>query len=174
MNRKRIGTAFVIGLTLALSGCAAPQQPTQQPTQKDTPVAEMTWQDAKAATQATETEIAGRIPADKVADIAQTPEGTLTSCGDGGHSWNGSTTVTLRNGVDAEEVVTALEPQFAGGPFDVRTRRNIADKYEIQLVAPDLTENYIIAEDVTPGTIRISSASPCFTLPDGVYPGGTF
>ncbi|WZH35747.1 MAG: hypothetical protein PIR02_13330 [Microbacterium enclense] len=166
--------ATVIALAVTLSGCTTPQEPAQQPTQEETPVADMTWQDAKAATQATETEIAGRIPADEVASVAQLPEGTLISCGDGGHSWNGSTTVTLRDGVDADEVVRALEPQFAGGEYDVRTRSNIAGKYEVQLVAPDRTENYIIAEDVTPGTVRISSASPCFTLPDGVYPGGTF
>ena len=114
--------------------------------------------------------------AQALVSAADTAAGVIRGqgCGRRSHSWNGSTIVTLRNEVDAEEVVTALEPQFAGGPFDVRTRRNIADKYEIQLVAPDRTENDIIAEGVTPGTIRISSASPCFTLPDGVYPGGTF
>ncbi|WP_257720797.1 hypothetical protein [Microbacterium sp. XT11] len=34
-------------------------------------------------------------------------------------------------------------------------------------------EGYIFGED-TPGTIAIDSWSPCFTLPEGVYPGGKF
>lgn len=32
---------------------------------------------------------------------------------------------------------------------------------------------YLIRED-DPGLIRIASGSPCFTLPEGTYPGGDF
>jgi hypothetical protein len=34
-------------------------------------------------------------------------------------------------------------------------------------------ENYIFSEG-EPHTIRIASGSVCFTLPEGVYPGGRF
>ncbi|SJN09850.1 hypothetical protein FM113_07390 [Leucobacter sp. 7(1)] len=46
-------------------------------------------------------------------------------------------------------------------------------QYELQLVAQDGVENYIIAEG-EPGTLRIASGSPCFVLPEDTYPGGTW
>ncbi|KTR95522.1 hypothetical protein NS220_05750 [Microbacterium testaceum] len=122
-----------------------------------------------------ERDIVSRIPADEVAAVDQHEKGTLFSCIDGGHSWLGGTMVTLVPGVNAEDVVRAIEAGFAGDRFDIRTRQDIDGDYEVQLVAQtDDRENYIIARYKADDTISISSASPCFTLPDGVYPGGEF
>lgn len=75
------------------------------------------------------------IPADQVAAVDQLPEGSLFSCSAGGHAWLGGTKVTLVPGANAEDVVRTLETQFTDGRFDIRTRRNIDDDYEIQLLA---------------------------------------
>ncbi|BAJ75782.1 hypothetical protein MTES_2818 [Microbacterium testaceum StLB037] len=135
----------------------------------------LTWEEAKASTQATEREIVSLIPAEEVAAVDQLPEGSLLSCNEGGHAWLGGTKVTLVPGVHAEDVVRALETRFTDGRFDIRTRRNIDGDYEVQLLATsNERENYIISRYKADDTIDISSASPCFTLPEGVYPGGTF
>ena len=72
----------------------------------------LTWEEAKASTQATEREIVSLIPADQVAAVDQLPEGSLFSCSAGGHAWLGGTKVTLVPGANAEDVVRTLETQF--------------------------------------------------------------
>lgn len=91
------------------------------------------------------------------------------------HTWYGSTTIEIAPDTDAEEIVRALESHFREGKrFDVRTRRDVVGEYELQLMSPETAETYIIGPDDGGATIRIGSGSPCFTLPDDVYPGGTF
>jgi len=134
----------------------------------------LTWEDAKASTQAMEKEIVARIPSAEVSAVDQMSTGILFSCSDDRHVWKGGTTVTLVPGVDAEAVVRSLEDSFANDRFDIRTRQDFDGNYEVQLVAPDGEENYLFSRDRGGDTLSIRSTSACFTLPAGVYPGGDF
>lgn len=134
----------------------------------------LTWEEAKTATQATELEIADLVPAEYVVSMVQKPTGTLFSCDDGQHTWYGSTAIALTPDADAEQIVRTLESHFRDDErFDVRNRRDVVDEYEIQLMSPDTAETYVIGPDGA-AALLISSGSPCFTLPDDVYPGGKF
>ncbi len=134
----------------------------------------LTWQEAKAQTQATEMDIADQIPRDVVLSKDQQEKGGLLSCGPDRHRWKGATIVTVISGTDIESLVKDLADHYAQETeYEISTRRNILDQFELQLVVPDASENYIVAEFNT-DSIRIPSSSSCFTLPEGVYPGGDF
>jgi len=159
--------AVALGCVVALSGCApAADEPDEQ--------SGVTWEEGKAQVQATEMEIASLIPDDVVARIDQKPEGTLFSCGEEQHRWKGSTTVVLLPEADATAVVKQLESDVKDvGRFDVESWVDVTDTYSVQLTSPGSAENHVLSEG-EPHTIRIASGSVCFTLPEGVYPGGTF
>ncbi|WP_136043496.1 MULTISPECIES: hypothetical protein [unclassified Microbacterium] len=129
---------------------------------------------AKADAQAMELEIASLIPDDVVASVDQKPDGTLFSCDEARHHWAGSTTVVLVSEADATEVVKQLESDVRDeGRFSVESWVDVTDTYSVQLTLPGSVENYIFSEG-EPHTIRIASGSEYFTLPEGVYQGGTF
>lgn len=168
MSLCRMTAAWILVIALAAAaGCTAGAS-----REGDT-MRKLTWKLAKTATQARELEVAAAIPAEWASEVTQSPDGMLLSCGDGEYTWNGATSVTLVAGADPESAVQAVEAHYQGQPFEVRTRKNIVNKYEVQLIAADSGENYIIAEG-QPGTIRIASGSPCFALPEGTYPGGAW
>ena len=133
----------------------------------------LTWQDAKAQTQAMELEIAGLIPKAKVVKVGQKEIGTLFNCSDARHNWNGSTTVTLTKGTDPEPLVKGVETHYRASGFNVETDFDVVGDYRVQLRSPDTAESYIIVKD-DPDTIRIASGSACFTLPEGVSSRGEF
>ncbi|GAA3585785.1 hypothetical protein GCM10022198_06360 [Klugiella xanthotipulae] len=134
----------------------------------------LTWQEAKADTQKMELEIADLIPPDKIVSIEQKETGMLLSCSKTEHNWNGGITVTVVPGVEVEPIVKDIEEHYQDSRFDIKTRLNVVGKYQVQLRSPDTAEIYIITEGFTPDAIRIVSGSVCFTLPEGVYPGGDF
>ncbi|MBV1778455.1 hypothetical protein KRR55_04905 [Paeniglutamicibacter sp. ABSL32-1] len=134
---------------------------------------ELTWQKAKARAQAMEMEIAKLIPEDKVVKIDQGKTGTLFSCSETLHNWNGATTVSLSKGTEPESLVKAIEAHYQDSRFTIETDVDIVGDYRVQLRSPDTAENYIIVKDGQ-GTISIDSGSACFTLPEGEYPGGDF
>ena len=143
---------------------------------KEEPVVDssLTWEEAKAQSQAMELEIAALVPTESVVSIEQNSKGSLFSCDDDQHRWKGATTVTLAPGTQIEAMVKEMEAHFrSDARFEIRTRLNIADKYDVQLMSPETAENYIFGRDEA-DTIRIDSGSACFTLPEGVYPGGSF
>ena len=84
MIRAR-NVAAVLILLLALAGCSTVGA--QAPTPTGTPegnilaATALTWEEAKARTQAMELEIAEAIPQDKVVSVAQMPTGMLIDCG---------------------------------------------------------------------------------------------
>ncbi|WP_232304591.1 hypothetical protein [Microbacterium sp. XT11] len=134
----------------------------------------LTWEQAKAYAQAKELEIAGLIPPQDVVEIVQNPKGGLFRCNAEQHLWTGISTVVLAPGTDATEVTKHLEEHFrTEDAFDVESWVNITQKYRVQLLSRTTAEGYIFGEGEQ-GTIVIDSWSPCFTLPDGVYPGGDF
>jgi hypothetical protein len=170
--------AFALVLLVSLTGCV-PVDPTAEPnnttaTSGDAPVENaLTWQEAKARTQAMELEVARLIPDGKVVKIDQGETGILLSCSETQHNWNGATTVTLSKGTEPEPLVKAIEAHYQDSRFTIETDLDIVGDYRVQLRSPDTAESYIIVKD-DPGTIRTASGSACFTLPEGEYPGGDF
>lgn len=158
---------FLLLCVTVLSGCTpAAEEPSEE--------SSVTWEEAKTDAQAIEMEIASLIPAEAVADIVQKPEGTLLSCDETQHNWNGSTTVTLTPSSNAERIVKDLETRLEDDDrFESRNWIDPTGAYNVQLMSPSTAANFIFGED-EPHTIRIASGSVCFTLPEGVYPGGKF
>lgn len=166
--KARWGLIFVgLGCVVALVGCApAVDEPNEG--------SNVTLEEAKAEAQAAELELASLIPEDVVASIEQKPDGTLFSCDEERHRWKGSTTVVLVPEADTTAVVKQLESDVRDeGRFSVESWVDVTDTYSVQLTLPGSVENYIFSEG-EPHTIRIASGSVCFTLPEGVYPGGKF
>jgi hypothetical protein len=181
--RARTGamTLLLVGL-IGLAGCAGnpggtpiePTGPTATKTQEATVNAEMTWQQAKAHTQAVQLEIVALIPKDAVVSIDQKKKGVLLSCNKTQHNWNASTTVTVAEGTKIEPIVKAIEAHYRANGARVSVDRNVNENYRIQIDPPAPGESYIVSEGLSPNEIRIASGSPCFTLPEGTYPGGDF
>lgn len=177
MNPLRLTVGAVLVL-VGITGCAPSDQfgePSKSTTTKEgAPVGNgLTWQEAKAQTQDLELEIARLIPEDKVVKIDQGKTGTLFSCSETQHNWNGATTVTLSKGTEPEALVKAIEAQYQDSRFTIETDLSITGNYRVQLRSPHTAASYIIVRD-DPNAIRIASGSACFTLPGGVYPGGDF
>ncbi|UWX95838.1 hypothetical protein N2K95_09010 [Arthrobacter zhaoxinii] len=137
---------------------------------------ELTWQEAKARTQAMELEIAHSIPEDKVAKVDQLPTGVLIDCSDTLVTWNGATTVTLTEGTEPEPLVREFEEKYRNSRFTIKIRDPApAGDYEVQLRSPDIAEIYIVGEGTKPDTILITSSSDCFIwVDDGKYKRGKF
>ncbi|MFK0403793.1 hypothetical protein ACIQTT_15805 [Microbacterium sp. NPDC090225] len=134
----------------------------------------VTLETAKADAQAMELEIASTIPAGSVVDVVQKPKGVLLSCDKTQHSWNGSTTVTLSAESDAELLIRNLETRMTSDErFESRNWVGPTGAFNVQLMSPTTAANYIVSA-ADERTIVINSGSECFTLPDDVYPGGTF
>lgn len=162
--------AVLLIAVIGVSGCAD----TEIPREEHNLETSLTWQNAKAETQKTALEIASVIPKDKVASIVQKETGVLLSCNKAEHNWNGWTDITLTAGANVEEVVKGLELHYRDGSFEVTTRTGIDGDYQVHLLGPAPSEGYLIGKGLTPHEIRIDSGSPCFTLPEGIYPGGDF
>lgn len=133
----------------------------------------LTWQEAKATAQKTELEIARLLPEDDVISIEQNPTGTLISCPGEQYDWNGATTVTLAPSADIDQALETMT-RFPEERFEVSRRKDIIGELRIQLSSPTNGELYLVGHGFEPNQIRIASASACFTLPEGVYPGGDF
>ena len=160
------GVALFVGGAILLAGCGTDGVEVEN---------QLTWQEAKRQTQATELEIASMIPEDQVVSIEQLTKGTLLSCDSERRLWAGRTTVVLVAGADVDGIVRVLADAFReGGEYTVKSYTTITDRDKFQLIAQNREETYIVGPGIDRGSIEIASASPCFTLPEGVYPGGDF
>lgn len=167
MIRRRAAVASVF-LLLCLTGCA-------DNSSAATGTVELTWQDAKASTQAMELEIAESLPPDRVVEVAQMPTGMLISCGDSTVNWNGATTVTLTAGTEPDPLVHAVEEKYRDSRFAIKVRDpDPSGYYEVQLRSPDGGEHYLIGAGFDPNTIRIASGSECFPWPEDETIRGEF
>lgn len=183
MIGRRGTMALLLAGLMGLTGCAGTPNtsstestvPSATKTQEEPVKVELTWQDAKAHTQALELEIAAQVPEDAVISIDQKTKGMLLSCNRTKHSWNGSTTVTVTEGTKIEPILKEIKTHYQSAQYVVEDRLDIRGSYEVQ-ISPHNTsdENYIVAEGLAPNQIRIDSGSECFTLPEGIYPGGDF
>jgi hypothetical protein len=181
--RARSGamTLLLVGL-LGLAGCAGnpnasstePSAPIAAQTQEEPMNAELTWQEAKAQTQAVQLEIAALIPKDAALSIDQKKQGVLLSCNKTQHNWSASTTVTVAEGTEIEPIVRAIEAHYRANGAKVSVDRNVNEDYRIQIDPPAPGESHLVSEGDSPNEIRIASGSACFTLPEGIYPGGDF
>ncbi|WP_172322580.1 hypothetical protein [Paenarthrobacter sp. CM16] len=181
--RRGAMALWLVAASIGLAACAGNPNtgsiqstvPTPTKTQEEPMKAELTWQEAKAHTQAMELEIAALIPKDAVVSIDQKRKGVLLSCTKTQHNWNGSTTVTVTEGTKIEPILKEIKTHYQSGQYVVEDRLDIRGSYEVQ-ISPHNTsdENYIVAEGLAPNQIRIDSGSECFTLPEGIYPGGDF
>ncbi|SDX18827.1 hypothetical protein SAMN04487912_10897 [Arthrobacter sp. cf158] len=169
MSRYTAIALFLVTI-ISLSGCTG----TDISREENDLETNVTWQSAKVDTQKTALEIAGLIPKDKVTSVLQKETGVLLSCNKTAHNWNGWTDITLTADANVEEVIKGLELHYRGGSFEVTTRRGIDGDYQVHLLGPAPGEGYLIGRGLTPNVIRIDSGSPCFTLPEGTYPGGDF
>ena len=131
-------------LLLGLVGCAGASSGASA-------ASEMTWQEAKARTQAMELEIANSLPQDKVAKVDHMATGVLFACGDSSVNWAGAATVTLTAETEPEPLVRELEAKYRDSRFDIKVRDPApAGHYEFQLRSPDGAEIYIIKRGVGP------------------------
>ncbi|MFL4475201.1 hypothetical protein ACIPVK_14480 [Paeniglutamicibacter sp. MACA_103] len=125
MIRTRFVAIAAVVLMVSLSGCM-PGNPSEDPTSSTTTEegeaveSELTWQEAKAQSQAMELEIAKLIPEEKVVKIEQKANGILFECGEAQHRWKGSTAVTLSAGTDPEPLVKAIEANFQDSRFNIK------------------------------------------------------
>ncbi|WP_284986398.1 hypothetical protein [Arthrobacter sp. fls2-241-R2A-172] len=167
---------------MVLAGCSGspggthiePPVPTATKTPGEPMKADLTWQEAKAQTQAMELEIAALIPKDAVISIDQKKKGMLLSCNSTHHKWKGSTTITVVEGTNIEPIVKDIEAHYRGQGLKVSANMDVDKKLLIQIDPPAPGENYLVGGGVKPNEIWIDSGSPCFTLPEGIYPGGDF
>ena len=160
MIRARCAPGILV-LLLGLVGCAGASS-------EASAADELTWQDAKARTQAMELEIANSLPQDSVAKVDQLPTGVLIDCSDSSVNWHGASTVILSAGTEPEPLVREVEAKYRDSRFDIKVRDPApAGHYEVQLRSPDTAEIYIIKRGVEPSTIRIASGSDCFSWPEG-------
>lgn len=152
---------------LTLAGCAA-----SEPQKADG----LTWQQAKQAAQQTENEIVALIPKGLVISSSQRPEGTLLSCADDQHQWSGRTTVTLVPGTEIETIVSKISAHYkTDGSLIPEEYTDISGDLTVQLIAPDRRENYLVGSGTKDSDeLEVTSFSACFTLPEGMYPGGKF
>ena len=160
--------AVLLVLLLGLVGCTEDPSPAAGGEQ-------LTWQEAKARTQAMELDIAASLPQDKVAEVDQSPTGVLMECGDSWVNWHGATTVTLREGTDPEPLVRELKVKYQDSRFKIEIRDPApAGHYELGLASSETAEIYLIGAGFDPYTIRIASGSECFPWPEDEYMGGDF
>ena len=157
----------VVVCSAILGGCAfSAEQPSQE--------SKVTLEEAKADAQAMELEIASLIPTDMLVNVDQKPTGVLLSCDETKHQWAGGSTVSLAPDTDVENLVKKMEARIAEDDrFDSRSWLGPTGGYNVQLMSTTSAEGYIFSEG-EPGTVDINSFSECFTLPEGVYPGGKF
>lgn len=164
---RSIASTMALLVLLGSTGCGNATEPAEKEAMSE----KLTWQEAKASTQATELEIAALIPKGVVVKVDQMKDGTLFSCDTEQHNWHGATTVTVVEDTEIEPIVKALEEHYQDSRFNTGNRLNVLGDYEAEISSPETAEIYLVAED-DPNTIRIASGSACFTLPEGTYPGG--
>lgn len=138
----------------------------------------MTWEKAKADAQSMELKIAALVPAEHVLKVDQHRTGSLFRCDESQHQWTGITYVSVTPGTDIERIVKSMEREVAevfgkGRDAEVTSRRDIVGDYVVTARSLTTGEGYLFGKG-SDDTIAIDSWSVCFTLPDGVYPGGDF
>ncbi|MBK0421727.1 hypothetical protein JD292_06530 [Leucobacter sp. CSA2] len=170
-----VGTLFTTGCTIQGKPEMHSSQDSDKPGQQVNPG--LTWQKAKSDTQETEQQIADLIPKELVESVKQQSVGMLFQCSNGQHQWGGGTIVNLRQDSDFPAAIRTLEKHYqtAGGGYSVKVGDDAFGYLQLTLTTSrDDGEAYLVSTGLEKNQLNIDSRSPCFTLPEGVYPGGDF
>lgn len=170
MKAKRVLALMVSGL-LGLAGCSSIMPASQKESEMNK---ELTWQEAKATTQAVELEIADLIPKDVVVDAYQADTGMMLSCSKGGDRWNGGMIITVAEGTDIEAIVRDIEAHYENTNYSTENWLSFEGRYHTIVKDPETEMFFFVGEGLEPNQIDITSSSECFILPEGVYRGGDF
>jgi hypothetical protein len=163
-----VGVALTASaLAFVLGGCASNRaEPAPSPS------APFSIADAKLQAQTMEDRLAAEVPSANVASTDQQAEGVLLSCANGQHQWTGRTTVTVQGETDFTAILDAtFEKWHAKHGFEAERSRAGDGAPEVQIFAND-GQVYLVGPTVAGDRYLIASASACFTLPKGTYPGG--
>ncbi|MDQ1082366.1 hypothetical protein QE392_000667 [Microbacterium proteolyticum] len=168
--RSRPGLAVLTACVLVTIGCT--------PETGDAPVeTSLTVDEAKSIAQEMEMTLAGFVPADEVSAVDQKPTGVLMSCTEeGSYQWSGQTKVVLNTDrtYDGAAVTEAIARAY-DDRSSYRTETDLTTDGELRAhVIGSNGQGYLVALSVDKTFVQILSFSPCFVLPDGMWPGGQY
>ncbi|WP_278101949.1 hypothetical protein AB0870_10010 [Microbacterium proteolyticum] len=171
MKRRHItALAVLVALSAVLAGCVAPGGAGVVDTS-------LTLEDAKATAMRMERELAALVPADVVASVDQDQTGVLMSCsGDRAYQWTGQTKVVLTEGATYDgAAVTENIAQTYDASDSYRTNTDLTSDGEPRAhVIGEFGQGYLVALSVDKTFVQILSFSPCFVLPEGMWPGDDY
>jgi hypothetical protein len=145
-----------------------------RPESTPSPAASFSIADAKKQAQSMEDRLAAEVPSEDVASTDQQAKGSLFSCADGQHQWIGRTTITVQGDPDFPAILDATFEKWNGKDGFKAERSWAGDGApEVHLIAND-GQVYIVGSSIEGDRFFIDSASTCFTVPKGIYPGGSW
>jgi hypothetical protein len=141
----------------------------------DRTISSLSLEQAKHAAQKMEDTIAGLVPDEYVANSEQAPKGTLLSCSKDSYQWSGQTDVYLEGSPDVDRILDRIADHWKGDPDYTIDRKPATDgRPRVTLVGAHGAVYLVGPTNTQDARLQIWSASPCFRLPEDVYPGGTF
>lgn len=168
MKRSTVLTLAVLcSLVTALSGCGAMKRASAVDTS-------LTLQDAKATAMRMETDLAEFVPAEVVASIDQRQTGVLMSCsGERAYQWTGQTKIAYGTpaAIDPDALVDEIVSTYADRPGFTARSEPFPDGQPGVHVIGEYGAGYLVNENVDRTGVEILSFSPCFVLPEAMWPG---
>ncbi|HWU57250.1 MAG TPA: hypothetical protein VN045_00925 [Microbacteriaceae bacterium] len=140
----------------------------------DRTISSLSLEQAKHAAQKMEDTIAGLVPDEYVAKSEQAPKGTLLSCSKDSYQWSGQTDVYLEGSPDVDRILDRIADHWKGDDNYTIKRDTAANNTPRLTLSGAHGAGYIVNPTRDNSHVQILSFSPCFRLPDDVYPGGTF
>jgi predicted small secreted protein len=167
MRRRTTAASLLLVACVALAGCG-----TSGGGDVDQ---ELDVERAKRVAMEMELELAALVPSENVASLDQQQEGVLVSCeGERAYQWTGQTTVALQGAPDTEAIVNSAVSEYSErDPYTARLETT-ADGYPSAHVRGPHSAGWLMTESVDGTSLEILSFSPCFRLPDDLYPGDRF
>lgn len=167
---RRVALAAFVACALMTTGCS--------PSTGDASVNKsLSLDEAKGMAQGMEVALADFVPAAQVSAVQQNPTGVLMSCSEeGAYQWSGQTKVVLNSDgtYDGAAVVNAIARTYDGRD-SYRTKTDLTtDGQPRAHVVGDYGQGYLVALSVDKTFVQILSFSPCFVLPEDVWPGGEY
>ncbi len=127
---------------------------------------------AKRMTQKAESRAIALVPAAKLREVDQFDTGAILSCSSG-YQWTGGVRAPLRSGVDGEAVQAALASAASDHGFTVTNDKLLTGKTRYKLV-DDTGVELLVTMYKRETLVNITSASPCFSLPEGFHPPSVY
>jgi hypothetical protein len=140
-------------LALALTGCVMKGNPT------------MTLEEAKTKTIALQAEVSSFVPEDFILTSTTAETSTVIfPCDAGGYYWPGQTTMTLKEGLDANSVLSEIIGAWEKKPgWSAKDQTINGDQRRLDLLEEDGTHLFVTFREG--GLVfDLASFSPCFDL----------